>query len=299
MQLSGIHLLLTYQCTFECDHCFVWGSPWQSGTMTIELINNILDQAKEVDSIRWIYFEGGEPFLYYPVLVYGIRSAAKMGFNVGIVTNAYWATSDNDARQWLEPLVGLIQDLSLSSDLYHYEEKISQQVRRAKDIAIQMGIPVGIISIAQPEEINALCAIGQLPEETSSVMYRGRAAERLVSRATLYPWEQFTKCPHENLSEPGRVHVDSYGNLHICQGISIGNLLRLPLKQICEHYDPLSHPIIRALIENGPVGLIKSFYLPHEDSYADACHLCYTARLNLRDRFPDLLLPHQMYGVKQ
>ena len=38
MKLSGLHLLLTYQCTFECDHCFVWGSPWQTGTLTLEQI---------------------------------------------------------------------------------------------------------------------------------------------------------------------------------------------------------------------------------------------------------------------
>ena len=37
MKLSGLHLLLTCQCTFECDHCFVWGSPWQSGVMTHNL----------------------------------------------------------------------------------------------------------------------------------------------------------------------------------------------------------------------------------------------------------------------
>ena len=36
MELTGLHLLLTYQCNLECDHCFVWGSPWQSGTMTLQ-----------------------------------------------------------------------------------------------------------------------------------------------------------------------------------------------------------------------------------------------------------------------
>ena len=34
MKITGLHFLLSYQCTFECDHCFVWGSPWQSGTIT-------------------------------------------------------------------------------------------------------------------------------------------------------------------------------------------------------------------------------------------------------------------------
>ena len=80
IKLNGLHLLLTYQCTFECDHCFVWGSPWQTGTMPIETIRKIIEQADETGSVEWIYFEGGEPFLYYQTMLSGIRYAADSGF---------------------------------------------------------------------------------------------------------------------------------------------------------------------------------------------------------------------------
>ena len=63
MKLSGLHLLLTYQCTFECEHCFAWGSPWQNGVMKLEEIQFFLRQAKEAGTITSIYFEGEEPFL--------------------------------------------------------------------------------------------------------------------------------------------------------------------------------------------------------------------------------------------
>ena len=87
MKLSGLHLLLTYQCNLECDHCFVWGSPWQSGTMTLRTVRHILQQAKDLGTVKWFYFEGGEPFLYYAVLVKGVQEAASLGFQVGIVSN--------------------------------------------------------------------------------------------------------------------------------------------------------------------------------------------------------------------
>lgn len=58
MKLTGLHLLLTYQCTFECDHCFVWGSPFQNGVMTLNNVRDILRQAKETGTIESIYFEG-------------------------------------------------------------------------------------------------------------------------------------------------------------------------------------------------------------------------------------------------
>ena len=63
MELSGLHLLLRYRCTLECEHFFVWGSPWQSGTMTLLDVRHILQQAEDLSMVKWIYFEGGEPFL--------------------------------------------------------------------------------------------------------------------------------------------------------------------------------------------------------------------------------------------
>jgi MoaA/NifB/PqqE/SkfB family radical SAM enzyme len=125
MKLTGLHILLTYQCTFECDHCFVWGSPWQSGTLTLEQIRRILVQARELGTVEWIYFEGGEPFLYYAVLLQAVREAAGMGFPVGVVSNAYWATSEPDALRWRRWPVW--SGSEVSSDLYHYREKLQPE----------------------------------------------------------------------------------------------------------------------------------------------------------------------------
>ena len=117
--LSGLHLLMTYECNYECDHCFVWGGPAQHGTMTEETIEHILRQAEELGTIEWIYFEGGEVGLYYELLCSGVRLARERDFKVGIVTNAYWATTDAEAMQWLQPFAGAVEDLSISDDAYH------------------------------------------------------------------------------------------------------------------------------------------------------------------------------------
>ena len=295
MKLSGLHILLTYQCNYECDHCFVWGSPRQTGTLTLEQIEDVLNQAKDA-GVTSIYFEGGEPFLYYAVLNKAVHLAADMGFSVGIVSNGYWANTVADATEWLRPFVGRVTDLSVSSDLYHCESCLGERPQNVVVAAKLLGIPTGVISIAQPDE-EARESHGQLEEEASGVMYRGRAAENLATRAASHAWVGFDSCPHEDLREPGRIHLDPLGNLHICQGILIGNLFEKPLKQICEGYDPDSHPICGLLLSGGPAALVTEYNLPHASSYADACHLCYTARANLRARFPDLLAPDQMYGV--
>ncbi len=293
MKLSGLHILLTYQCTYECEHCFVWGSPNQNGALTLEQVEEILKQAKEA-GVESIYFEGGEPFLFYAILAKGVRLAAEMDFSVGIVSNAYWANSVADAIENLQPFAGRIDDLTVSSDQYHCGESLGEKPQNALVAAKLLNIPTGMISIAQPEG-SAPETYGQI-EDQGAVMYRGRASQ-LVTRAALHPWEEFNECKNEDLREPGRIHVDPFGNLHVCQGLVIGNLFEKPLRQICDEYDADAHPICGPLLEGGPAALVTEYHLPHASSYADACHLCYEARMTLRPRFPELLAPDQMYGV--
>ena len=293
MKLSGLHILLTYQCTRECEHCFVWGSPRQRGVLNAGQIEQILNQAKEA-GVESVYFEGGEPFIYYDSLVSGVQTAAGMGLSVGIVSNAYWATSVAKAAECLQPFAGILSDLTVSSDLYHCDEVLSEETQNAIVAAKWLKIPTGMISIAKPDE-DAAQTHGQIKDQ-AAVMYRGRAAVMFAPSAEQHPWNEFTQCPHEDLREPGRIHLDPFGNLHICQGIVIGNVFEKPLKEICESYDADAQPICGPLLGAGPVALVSEYNLPHESNYADACDLCYEARLALRGHFPELLKPDPMYG---
>lgn len=294
MKLSGLHILLTYRCVYECEHCFVWGSPHQRGVLTIAQVEQILEQARAAQA-EWIYFEGGEPFLYYATLVRGVKRAAEMGFSVGVVSNAYWAVSVADAVEWLQPLVGRVADLTVSSDLFHCEKCLGEEPQNAIAAAKWLNIPTGMITIAQPGA-EAAESVGQIADE-SAVMFRGRAAKILAPARASKPWESFTTCPHEDLEDPGRVHVDPFGNVHVCQGVSIGNVFERPLADICAAYDPRAHAVVGPLLDGGPAALITEYNLPHQELYADACHLCYEARRALRPRLPAILMPDQMYGV--
>jgi hypothetical protein len=57
------------------------------------------------------------------------------------------------------------------------------------------------------------------------------------------------------------------------------------------------HPIAGPLLRGGPIELVKRFEVPHRDTYADACQLCYETRRHLRDQFPEILTPDQVYGA--
>jgi organic radical activating enzyme len=300
MMLRGIHFLLTYACNFECDHCFLYCRPNSEGTFTLKQVREVLDEARKIGTVEWAYFEGGEPFLFYPLMVEGIRIARHMGYKTGIVTNSYWATSEEDAGLWLKPLAELeLADLSVSDDAFHHGEEQDNPAKRAVAAAKRLGMPVDSICIEEPtvemgidkEQDKGAPVIG------GGAMFRGRAVEKLVEGLPTRPWEELTECPHEDLRDPGRVHLDPFGHIHICQGLSMGNMWETPLSTLVKKYDADSHPICGPLLRGGPALLAREYDVEHEDKYVDECHFCYMLRLALIDRFPQFLAPRQVYGL--
>ena len=150
--------------------------------MTLRDIQDILQQAEDTGTVQWIYFEGGEPFLYYAILLKGVQEAASKGFQVGIVSNGYWATSEEDAIEWLRPFAGLVQDLSISSDLYHWNEKHSQQVRNANPQQRVWEFRSGSSALPNPRRSMRPQPSANCPTGESAVMYRGRAVEKLAAQ---------------------------------------------------------------------------------------------------------------------
>ena len=300
--LTGIHFLLTYTCNLECDHCFLFSSPSAEGTMTVLQIRRVLEESQRISSVEWIYFEGGEPFLFYPSMLEGIKLARNMGYQVGIVTNAYGAISEEDAELWLRPLAELgVAYLSISDDSFHYGEGEVTPAKRASAAARKLGIPTSPISIRKPF-VEAMPGLGQdkgTPVIGGSALFKGRAVEKLTAGLPRRPWHELTQCPHEELRLPSRVHVDPYGNVHLCQGLSMGNLWQRPLAELALEYEADSHPICGPLAKGGPALLAKQYDVDHEEEYVDECHFCYLVRRALVDRFSQYLAPRQVYGLDE
>ena len=298
--LEGIHLLLTYKCNLECEHCFVFSGPNEEGTFTVSQIEVLLSEAKKINSLEWIYFEGGEPFLFYPLMLKGIELAHKLRFKVGVVTNCYWATSEDDALLWLNPLKKLVADLSLSEDQYHYGlEKADLPTKHALKAAQKLQIPVSIINITQPLSniASKTTKIKGAPIIGGDVVFRGRAVDKLTHGLSMRKSKDLCECPYESLDQPSRVHIDACGNVQVCQGLSIGNAWNNPLSQLIEEYKCKSHPICGPLNNGGPILLANKYEVPYSDEYVDECHFCFMTRRALLDQFPNYLLPRQVYGL--
>jgi hypothetical protein len=295
--LTGIHFLTTYTCNFECEHCFLHSGPAARGTFTIDQIRQLLDEAGRIGTIDTIFFEGGEPMLYFPLLAEGIRCARGLGFKTGIVTNAYWATSTEDAAVWLKALqkAGL-DSLTISDDALHFGEGAGAHAARVEAAARGLGIPADVICKQRPGVAPAGATERDGSLVSGGIKFRGRAARTMVAGLPTRSWEELTRCPFENLAAPERVHADCFGHLHLCQGLSMGNYVRDSMKAVVEGYDPATHPIVGPLVRGGPAELARSFALDHGEGYVDECHMCFELRLSLMRRFPDLLCPPQVYG---
>ena len=298
--LTGIHFLLTYACNFECDHCFLYCSPRSRGTFTICQVTAVLNEAQKLGTVEWIFFEGGEPFLFYPLLVESIKRASALHFRVGVVTNAYGATSQADADLWLNPLVDAgLTSISISNDTFHYGEEAENPAATAYTVAAELGVDAASICI-EPPKISGQTAVSQgkgQPVVGGGAKFRGRAVEKLTAGLPVRPWNELCKCPYEDLDSPSRVHVDAYGNVMVCQGISIDNLWKTDLSAIVKTYRSAAHPVCGPLIRGGPAALAQTSGFKPAQGYVDECHFCYAIRKKMIDRYPDCLAPRQVYGL--
>lgn len=263
-------------------------------------MEGLLEQAASVEGVTHAYFEGGEPMLYYPLVKAGIRKATELGLASGIVTCGYYATTVPDGRMWLEPLreVGL-SSVEVSIDRLHGDGEATANARNLVDAARGLGMQVSVLSVCDPREEGCTEApTTRTGEEPSPVMLRGRAAHDMVEGLEMLPLGQLTDCPLEELESPTRVHVDPYGNVHVCQGIIAGNVWDGSLVQVVRGYSPRQHPVLGPLIEGGPLALAEAGGAGLGRDYASECHACYSIRRELRQN-PDYrgtLGPAQVYG---
>ena len=300
--MKALHILLTLKCIYKCDHCFLFSGPEQTEVFSQKFLEKVIEEAKNVQELEWICFEGGEPFLYYPLMLQGIKKANSFDLKTALVTNGYWAAA-GDAQLWLQPLkkAGL-NSISISIGHFHdghprrENSQNNKSVLSIENAAEELEIDVSWLETKEPY-INSQ---GEL--ESGGVMFRGRAADELTENLPRKSSREFHECPWEDLETPERLHIDPAGRIHICQGIIIGEAGEAKdksLAKLIEDYDPYNHPIIEPLIKGGPRQLAKETNYNADADYVDACHFCFEIRRKLLDtgKCNEYLAPMSVYDL--
>ena len=297
--VSKLHILLTYNCSLRCQHCYIYSDQRARGKISPSQISQILSDGTRIPGIRWVYFGGGEPFTQYPLLLNSIQRARKMGYDVGVETNGYFARSIETGIRFLRPLAEMgVNDIRISIDRLHYKNPEKSPAKKAMHAARKLGIPTTEVRISFPNE--QTIEKKSLGEDCSldepQLMFSGRAAESLSAGRQTFPSEHFPECPRNDLASPERLYIDAYGFVQICPGLAIGNIHEDTLKQIIDEFHLHKNFIVSVLDEQGPSGLLQKTNISSDKRFVDACHCCYAARLALLDNYSELLGPRQVYG---
>jgi len=318
MELRGLDILLTYDCTGRCLHCCYRAGPGRAETMDVAEVEGYLT-AVAGQPLEWILFFGGEPFIHHDLLRECVSLAAPLA-PVLIFTNGYWATDPDAARRKLADLQEAgAEHILFSVDSFHQAHVPLERVAIGIEAARRLGystIEIDSRFLGQPEEDNhfnrhtreILTSLGELCDLSGVGLHRGPA--RMVGRAAdeLSPYLAAQtapplRCPLPDylggdIRAPTGVEIHPGGWVDLCAGLALGNARERPLTRILADYDPDAHPIIRVLAQEGPPGLLRLArrhgYAP-EGEPVDGCHLCYQTRRFLRPHYPHHLAPARPY----
>ena len=130
--MRNVGLLLTYHCQASCAHCILRAGPDRHEEVSLE---DARDWIRQIAAYRNGYvcvlsLTGGEPFSNLDLLRAVMEIAAENKLLVSVVTNGFWATERNRAKQLLQSLPEICF-ISISTDLYHQKFVPFENVKNA------------------------------------------------------------------------------------------------------------------------------------------------------------------------
>ncbi len=317
--MSVLKVHLTYWCTAQCDHCRFACSRQPGPAIDYDLLMACVDTLKKRNNLELVVLMGGEPSLFSDLTHRLTADITTLGIAVRVETNASWATSDQAARRFLEPLYTHHASLMFSLDTWHAPHVPRGRVTRAVLVSEALGgdyvLEVAYLDFPRCEHerdrhTNRLLAgleqqLGKRPKMyQGTILFNGRAAEKLahlVAPGRGIPTAICDQVPwwsNGHLKTLELLELDPEGYLSKGCGIAIANIRETPVETILADYDATRHPIFSTLLSAGPLGLAReaeALGYRFKTDYADKCQLCQEAREVLVSRYPTYLVPAQHY----
>ena len=96
---GDVGIILTYRCHSGCKHCLYNSGPgWGMEAISRETLRHALETLASWEPPPQVHLTGGEPFIFFDLLLEGTRLAAGLGITVYAETGASWCTDDGAAR---------------------------------------------------------------------------------------------------------------------------------------------------------------------------------------------------------
>lgn len=244
MHYENLGILLTNQCTAECDICCFSCSPKKNTWLPFEKVIECIRMSKEVPEIKQIGFSGGEPFLDYTNLKNYIQEVDKLGIASSVTTNAFWADTFQSAYEKMKILkqAGL-KGIGFSYDEYHSKfvdvNKIVNAILAAKALDLEIVLQCVVINqshlgkifdILGPHLVDV--SVGIIP------CYRSGNAEQTIDDSNII---REYNCKGKYCRKSGTFSIDCNGNIWPCcspcvvqTALSIGNIYEISIPNAYE-----------------------------------------------------------------
>ncbi len=315
-------ILLTYRCSIRCQHCLFGSAPDRPDVvMTAQHCASGLRLLHETG--RVVHIAGGEPMLYWEILIDAIRLANEEGCAPHFIeTNCSFAGDDQSVRERLTILAEHgVKGLFASADPFHQEFVAAENFLRVRRIAKQV---FGEKNFWGPEQsdadIRSFEGITQDQERlrqyvrSSPPSMVGTAHRQLAtyldhyalndSRLPRWGWQGPAGSDHclaqfqaDTLWE---LHIDPYGNIQTNCGMILGHVAETTPNAVLMQGPEHANKFVGILCKHGPKGLAEwarrehGFVLPQ--SVTQNCELCYLTRSFLHQSYPEVFGPREVYG---
>ena len=130
MNYSTLGIIMHSKCNAECDICSEFCSPSRKEMLDIDRVKLLIDSCNGT-TITKIAFTGGEPFWEFHNLVELVKHAKKHGFSTSVVTNGFWATTDEKTESMLKELIDSgLGRINISYDSHHSKFVSQENINR-------------------------------------------------------------------------------------------------------------------------------------------------------------------------
>lgn len=300
--LWNMGFLITYRCQIACPHCIVEAGPHRKEEA---LLSDAFKWIQQIANYRNGYIKvltltGGEPFYNIEYLKKIADFGEQCGLVVSVVTNAFWASTQEEAVRTLKKIPA-IKMIAISTDVYHKEFISVDLVKNAILAAKECNIPYTVAVCTENEDdkkskeiLNQLQEITERKTiNTAVTLQTGRALKKLG--ALKY---QISEDPPISACSAGSSPVIlPNGRVIACCGpminlpsshpLLLGNLHENTLQKILDNAELNS--ILHAIRIWGPkklISLIKDAgldaYLPERYIKDSVCNACYKLMSNSR-----------------
>jgi len=300
MNIRRLEFTLTTKCNSQCIYCQADASPQKTEVMSLEGIRNYLDEAVSVSNLESFMVFGGEPMLFPDQAISAFEKAHKQGIpKISMLTNGVWGKTEQNAKELAFRMKKSGLDiLGISVDAFHQQFIPLEYPQRAALASTHAGIAEVTWNVAVVESLNGknkydrntakilklLEPVG-IEAHVHKVLPVGRATRNLrryLKRESLQGPCMGDPILENSLTSPECITIEPSGEVSICWNLAIGNAKQKPLNRIIRDYEWKRNPIIRTLVEEGPMGLMKDArskgFRVRSAQYGNKCHLCIEVR---------------------